>query len=95
MNKLTLPIYLNQKYVFDLLAIIDDGFSQVETIKTGQNKSDTEKDNLKGEIGLSNVFAFLKFGISANNNSEKTNLTNQESSKEKIHKCVNICTMKN
>lgn len=85
MDKLTLPIYLNQKYVFDLLAIVDDGFSQVETIKTGQNTQATDKDNLKGEVGLSNVFAFLKFGISGNISSENSDQTSKEVSKEKIH----------
>lgn len=85
MNKLTLPIYLNQKYVFDLLAIIDNGFSQFETIKTGQTKSDSEKDNLKGEVGISNVFAFLKFGFSGENITDKSNSSNEEVSKEKIH----------
>lgn len=85
MNKLTLPIYLNQKYVFDLLAIIDDGFSQVETIKTGQIKSDNEKDNFKGEVGLSNVFAFLKFGFSGDYSTDKLKTGSQEVSKEKIH----------
>ena len=85
MDKYTLPIYLNQKYVFDLLAIIEDGFSQVETIKTGQSETNSDKDNLKGEIGISNVFAFLKFGLSADVNSENTNNSNQETSKEKIH----------
>lgn len=85
MNKLTLPIYLNQKYVFDLLAIIENGFSQVETIKTGQIKSDNEKDNFKGEIGLSNVFAFLKFGFSGDISTDKSSTNNEEVSKEKIH----------
>lgn len=85
MNKLTLPIYLNQKYVFDLLAIIENGFSQVETIRTGQTKSDSEKDSFKGEVGISNVFAFLKFGFSGDNTIDKSNLSNEEISKEKIH----------
>lgn len=85
MDKLTLPIYLNQKYVFDLLAILEDGFSQVETIKTGQNNSNSEKDSLKGEVGVNNVFAFLKFGFSADKVNDKAQQSNSEVSKEKIH----------
>lgn len=85
MDKLTLPIYLNQKYVFDLLAIVENGFSQVETVKTGQSNSGSEKDSIKGEVGLSNVFAFLKFGFSGDSTTEKANQTQQEVSKEKIH----------
>lgn len=84
-DKLTLPIYLNQKYVFDLLAIIENGFSQMETIKTGSNKESTENNNLKGEVGLSNTFAFLKFGVSASTNLGKAEKSAQEIVKDKIH----------
>jgi hypothetical protein len=84
-NKFTLPIYLNQKYVFDLLAIIDNGFSQMETIKTGNNSGNSESGSLKGEVGLSNTFAFLKLGVSADNKSEKSKSALEEITKDKIH----------
>lgn len=84
-DKLTLPIYLNQKYVFDLLAIIDNGFYQVETIKTGNNFSNSEQNNLKGEVGLSNVFAFLKLGVSAATSSDNSKGSLEEVTKDKIH----------
>ena len=32
-NKLTIPIYLNTKIVFDMLATIEDGFQKVKTEK--------------------------------------------------------------
>jgi|APEBP8051072266_1049373.scaffolds.fasta_scaffold00730_12 hypothetical protein len=85
MNTLTLPIYLNQKYVFDLLAIIEDGFSQVETIKTGRSKSDSQKQSFKGEVGLSNVFALLKVNFSGDKTNQANETDQQHSSKEKIH----------
>lgn len=84
-TKLTLPIYLNQKYVFDLLAILDNGFSQIETFKSGNSSSSNESDNLKGEIGLSNVFAFLKLGLNAELNSNSSKSNNEEIIKDKIH----------
>lgn len=84
-DKFTLPIYLNQKYVFDLLAIIDNGFSQMETIKSGNNSDKSESGNLKGEVGLSNTFAFLKLGVSADNKSEKSKSASEEIIKDKIH----------
>ena len=31
---LTIPIYLNTKIVFDMLATIEDGFSEVKNIQT-------------------------------------------------------------
>lgn len=84
-EKLVLPIYLNQKFVFDLLAIIENGFSQMETIKTGKSLNNTDSSSSKGEIGLNNAFAFLKFGVSVDSKNDKSNLDHTENLKEKIH----------
>lgn len=37
-NKLTIPIYLNTKIVFDMLATIEDGFTEVKNIQTSKSK---------------------------------------------------------
>lgn len=37
-NKLTIPIYLNTKIVFDMLATIEDGFADVKNIQTSKIK---------------------------------------------------------
>lgn len=44
-NKLTIPIYLNTKIVFDMLATIEDGFSEVKIYRLQKVK--TEKQALK------------------------------------------------
>lgn len=48
MNKhsLEIPLYLNQKIVFDLLASINDGFTQVTKLKTAS----AAESNLGGMI---------------------------------------------
>ena len=38
-NKLTIPIYLNTKIVFDMLATIEDGFADVKNVQTSKNKN--------------------------------------------------------
>lgn len=38
-SKLTIPIYLNTKIVFDMLATIEDGFSEVKNIQTSKSKN--------------------------------------------------------
>ena len=35
-NKLTIPIYLNTKIVFDMLATIEDGFAEVKNVQTSR-----------------------------------------------------------
>lgn len=60
-NVYPLPLYLNQKYVFDLLAMMEAGFSQMETVKTTQTEQEDATRRLVGDVGVKNVFAL--FGI--------------------------------
>jgi hypothetical protein len=53
------PVYLNQQIVYDLLAIVDDGFSQLSTIKTSTADTHEERTSTSASIGVSNAFAFL------------------------------------
>lgn len=42
-KELCIPIYLNQKIVFDLLAVQEDGFSQLSTLHTSNSNSENTK----------------------------------------------------
>ena len=85
-DKLTIPIYLNTKIVFDMLATIEDGFSEVKNIQTSNTKSKDEEIN--AGIGASNVFSLLKIGIAAN----KKNGDSKEEvvSEERTHTTVSL-----
>ena len=72
-SKLTIPIYLNTKIVFDMLATIEDGFSQVKNIQTTNNESSAE--DVGASIGASNIFAFLNVGITANKKKDQSDGT--------------------
>lgn len=60
-SKLTIPIYLNTKIVFDMLATIENGFADVKIIQT--TKSKTQENDIDANIGTSNKFAFLNIGV--------------------------------
>jgi hypothetical protein len=60
-NKLTIPIYLNTKIVFDMLATIEDGFSEVKNVQTSRNKN--HDDDIEANIGTNNLFAFLNVAV--------------------------------
>lgn len=62
-RRLSIPIYLNQRIVFDLLATVEGGFSQLQTVKSSEIDSQVSKKNALGEVGTKNVFAFLNLGI--------------------------------
>lgn len=77
-KKLTIPIYLNTKIVFDMLATIEDGFSEIKNV---QISSEVGKETaVSADIGAGNVFAWLNFGTSANrknNNQQSSVITEQ------------------
>ncbi len=60
-DKLTIPIYLNTKIVFDMLATIEDGFSEVKNVQTS-TKNNREND-VEANIGTNNLFAFLSVKV--------------------------------
>lgn len=70
-NKLTIPIYLNTKIVFDMLATIEDGFADVKNVQTSKNKN--REDDIEANIGTNNLFAFLNVGIRGKHKSGSNN----------------------
>lgn len=63
-NKLTIPIYLNTKIVFDMLATIEDGFAKVKNVQISKNKN--REDDIEANIGTNNLFALLNVGVRGN-----------------------------
>src|SRR5215212_8409522 len=82
---LCVPIYLNQKVVFDLLAMLEDGFSQLHTVKTSTSESDAQKNSYGGSIGLSQFVAFLSVSMRGDRSKEKSAQDQQEATAEKVH----------
>ena len=84
-DNLHLPIYLNQRIVFDLLAILEDGFAQMKKIDTSHQINKSTSIGIDSEVGIENVFAFLKTQIkpSLKRNTDKD--YSQSESQEKIH----------
>lgn len=85
-NKLTIPIYLNTKIVFDMLATIEDGFAEVKNVQTSKSKN--RENDIETNIGSNNLFAFLNVGIHGNH---KGNSSNGETViEERIHTPVSL-----
>jgi len=82
---LCIPIYLNQQIVFDLLAVLEDGFSTLSTLKTSASESDLQKSGLTGSIGVSNVFALLGVSFGAERGKERSAQEQSEITREKVH----------
>lgn len=85
-DKLTIPIYLNTKIVFDMLATIEDGFSEVKNIQTSKSKN--REEDAEANIGTSNLFALFSVGIRGNLKSGTSN--DQTIMEEKTHTTVSL-----
>lgn len=77
-----LPIttYLNQKIVFDLLAVIEDGFAQVTNLNISTTKGSTTTGSVDGEggFGLYGVKTKIKAAFGKENNSRDEKSANEE-----------------
>ncbi len=84
-----LPItsYLNQKIVFDLLAVIEDGFSQVKNFSVSNEEGKTEESKAGGEIGLSNAFGLLGIAtkLKVSLGSDSRDLDKTSTTEERVH----------
>lgn len=76
---------LNQQIVFDLLAILEDGFSRFRAVKSQSVDSESKTSDVGGSISASNLFSLL--GVSLSGKLGKTLKTDQkqEYTEERVH----------
>ncbi len=90
-KSLIVPIYINEKIVIDMLAIIDDGFSKVSQIHSIENIDNSETNTVGvGTSAGSIVSKFLKIDFKGDIADQKMSQLNNRTSKEKIHTNVSL-----
>lgn len=86
-NKLIVPVYINEKIVFDMLATIEDGFSMVSQVNYTEHKESNSIQ--KAEAGLSTsatiLSKLLKINVSGELNHSGNKGEKESVSTEKIH----------
>lgn len=85
-DKLTIPIYLNTKIVFDMLATLEDGFSQVKSFQT--SKESDKENNIGADLGAGNLFALFSVGVKGGHKTSKSDT--QTVAEEKTHTPVSL-----
>lgn len=90
-DDLCIPIYINEKIVFDLLAIIEDGFSHISEVKTSSSHQNNLNAEVNSSLKSSSIFSSL-FGValSAKLNGDSKGIENRENRKEKVHTNVSL-----
>lgn len=77
-KNLTIPVYLDEQIVMDLIATIDDGFSEFYTIETTKNKGIGTEVNANGQ---GKVLKLFKAKMDLSHSRENTNGTKKQESK--------------
>ena len=80
-----LPLYLNQRFVYDILAIKNDGFTEFFEIKDKIGNSNEQDANIKATLGTNNDFALIQANLDGEINTKTSNDNNNEKSYKKTH----------
>ena len=91
-DQLMIPVYINEKIVLDMLAIIEDGFSTVSQVNYTEHKEKSNTQNL--EVGASTsatiLSKLLKIDLKGEVSHSGNNGENESVAKEKVHTNVSL-----
>lgn len=86
MDRLIVPVYLNQKLVFDLLAMLQGGISTVTTVTESSSNTNTDGEKVSAGFGLSEAFStLLKIDLSGSKEKTAGKEETNTSSQERVH----------
>lgn len=90
-KSLITPVYINEKIVIDMLAIIEDGFSTVSQVSTRENKEDSNAKSVDGKISSSNIIEkFLRIDLGGRHEQNNSSQESEKIEKEKVHTNVSL-----
>lgn len=84
--ELIVPVYLNQKLVFDLVAMSQGGIATVTKVTESSTSSEQKTGKISTSFGLSDAFAtLLKINLSADKSEGSESGSLQNTSEERVH----------
>ena len=86
MSDLIIPVYLNQRIVFDLIAILYDGIATVTRLTTTEETRENKEKDLEGTFGLGQALSsLLKVNLSAARRSASQDGSTLAREEERVH----------
>ena len=86
MTQPIVPVYLNQRIVFDVLAMLDNGLSVVERVQRHERQDENTQRRHGAEFGLSKALSgILKIGVSGETEKANETQTDEETDTQKYH----------
>lgn len=90
-NQLVIPVYLNEKTVLDMLAIIEDGFSMVSEVSSANQDSSSTSGSVSGGFSTKAILdKLLKIQLETNVQVGKEESKSSEFKQEKVHTNVSL-----
>lgn len=89
---LIVPVYINEKIVLDMLAIMEDGFSTVSQVNYTENKESntTQRGGATASTSATLLSKLLKIDFKGEISHTGNSDTNESVSKEKVHTNVSL-----
>jgi hypothetical protein len=85
-NDLIIAVYLNQRIVFDLIAILQDGMSTVTRVSSSEETKKSDTQRYGAAFGLSQALSsLLKIDVSGNREKSREGNTGLQKSEERVH----------
>lgn len=89
-TQLMVPVYINEKIVLDMLAIIEDGFSMVSQVNSSEQKESTSEQIGSVNASTSLLNKLLKIDLKGDISHTGNVGENENISKEKVHTNVSL-----
>lgn len=86
MDRLIVPVYLNQKLVFDLLAMLQGGIGTVTSVTESLSNTKSEAERVSAGFGLSEAFStLLKIDLSGSKDKNSVAEETSTLAQERVH----------
>ena len=89
-TQLMIPVYINEKIVLDMLAIIEDGFSMVSQVNSSEQKESTKGQTGSVSASTSLLNKLLKIDLKGEISHTGNVGESENISKEKVHTNVSL-----
>lgn len=91
-DRLIVPVYINEKIVLDMLAILEDGFSMVSQVSYTENKENNlaQRAEVSASTSATIISKFLKINMSGELSHNGKKSKNESIAKEKVHTNVSL-----
>lgn len=91
-DQLMVPVYINEKIVLDMLAIVEDGFSTVSQVSYTEHKENNNAQKLEAGVSTSATLLskLLKIDLKGELSHSGNSGENESVAKEKVHTNVSL-----